>query len=233
LLLLWGDSHADHLAPMVRTLAAAGGSTLWQRSMSSCPPILEAVPRTSAGAINGCDVFNAAVSEEVQRESARRRVTVILAAFWSAYLGEARLDASDRRISLIDAGARTPAEAVAYLETHLRSTLADLDEHGVRIVIVGPIPEMRYDVPRCLAHRLPVECAVDRRTIEARSAAANRVLRSAALGLHDVRHWDLVPYLCDEDSCPAQRGNTVLYRDNHHLTAAAAADLATSAAALD
>jgi hypothetical protein len=36
---------------------------------------------------------------------------------------------------------------------------------------------------------------------------------------------DLTPYFC-ADTCPAIAGNTLIYRDSHHLTASFAAELA-------
>jgi hypothetical protein len=78
LTLLWGDSHAIHLAPGLR--AAVGARGVAQLTATSCPPIVG----YSARGRPHCASINRFVLSWVERQRPR---TVLLAASWPSYDG--------------------------------------------------------------------------------------------------------------------------------------------------
>ena len=92
------------------------------------------------------------------------------------------------------------------------------------VIVIADTPRVGYDPVECLATSDGVEgCAIDRsgmvdetyRELEASAAAA------AGVGLVSATDW-----LCFEADCPLVRGNLLVYRDSHHLTATFARRLA-------
>jgi hypothetical protein len=225
LIVLWGDSHADHLYPLLESYSINTAIAVRQRSMSSCPPVLGVAPQSSVGPISGCDAFNAAIIRELKAEAEHRPVSVVMAAFWPAYLGQRRLDRSDRRVTFIDAGIDSQREAAAMLVRALGETLRVAQSERVRVLITESIPEMEHDVVQCLAHARTIDCGVDRRIAENQRTAARNALHAAARESTNVLYWDPIDFFCPTDRCPATSGTTVLYRDNHHITATAARSL--------
>jgi hypothetical protein len=208
---------------MLERFARQQGVRLIQRSMSSCPPLLDVTPRSAVVAIEGCSAFNEAVLREIRSETEGREVGIVLAAYWPAYLGEKPLDPSDRRLAFVDGRVSNALEAQRVLNVRLHATLLALQRPDVRVVIVEPIPEMRYNVPICLARHSVAECSVSRLLVDETSKPALKVLQEAARGLDEVRLWDPAGFFCDQARCYPQLGATILYRDNNHVTASAAA----------
>lgn len=112
---LWGDSHAGHLYPGLRDLAAgAPGFALVQLTASGCPPVVG----MSVDARPACRKTNDYVMGEIVR---RRPEVVVLAGFWYQYRGRDGWNTLD------------PAM--------LRATITQLLAAGVaRVVVVGQVP---------------------------------------------------------------------------------------------
>jgi hypothetical protein len=68
-----------------------------------------------------------------------------------------------------------------------------------------------------------VACAQPRTIALAGPAREGEATATAERGVPLV---DLNEYLCGVDACPPILGNTLVYRDSHHLTAEISADLA-------
>ena len=81
------------------------------------------------------------------------------------------------------------------------------------------VPTQTRNPDECLSKHLEdaQACAVDREDafqddlVEAEDAAIEE-----AAG--EVRRVDLTRYFCNPENCPTVIGNTVVFRDNHHLT---------------
>src|SRR3546814_19806459 len=101
----------------------------------------------------------------------------------------------------------------------LEATVAHLRAHGLRVVILGGVPEIGWDVPSLLASRrrlgIPLPPLPTLEEVKGRHAAADRLLaqlverQSAAL-------ISLAPLLCPP-TCPVLAGNPAPYSDEDHL----------------
>ncbi|CAB4719974.1 MAG: hypothetical protein F2673_08355 [Actinobacteria bacterium] len=107
----------------------------------------------------------------------------------------------------------------------LERSLRSIKEVSGRVVLMGDVPRHLVQVPTCVsAHpKSLTKCLVDRATaINSRRAAmdAEAVRRQ---GVDRVRPDD---WLCGASRCPAVIGNILVYRDDNHISPAAASFLA-------
>lgn len=219
-LLLWGDSHANALSPVIKELALQHGTPVWQASLSSCPPLL-GVQVARVPYAERCRVFNA----QVMKWLAEGRVAnVLLVGHWSAYLPaqpETRLarwmDTYSRPGDLREGD---DAENRAALSLAVQHTLRELAATGVHTGLVQQIPVQAQHVPSMLALAqrrgkntdiLGVDLAQHRRVSATFDALLPR--ESSQLTLIDPAQS-----LCDAKVCPAARGDVALYIDSHHLS---------------
>lgn len=122
--LLWGDSHGVEFAWVLGQDYGAKGQALIQRTRGSCPPLLGFVRPKDPG----CAAFNADVLDLAAKTPSV--TTVYLAGLWAQ--GEYRDD----------------PRALGWLDT----TIARLKALGKHVVVIGPVPPQRWNVPRHLAH---------------------------------------------------------------------------------
>lgn len=223
-LVLWGDSHADHLMPLFAGLGSGADWSLVQRSHSACPPLLGAVPIRRGQTLGYCGDFNDAVVRELADTGGKAPVGVILSARWTAYVGRVR-NPADNFFELRSKGPAGAGTPLAILGKGLAATLQQLSAQGHKVLVVAPTPEMRYQAPECLARRSLEFCSVSRREIEQARAEIVAALRQAIQPFANVRLWDPIDGLCDALVCRPKAGDEVLYLDDDHLTARGAARL--------
>lgn len=212
-LLLWGDSHADHYSPMLDELASDLQFTFLQRTFSTCPPLMGYSHGYSSGHSREndrhCELFKAEMASELSRLVEGGLSGVVLSASW---LG------------------RTSSEThIAQAEEGLRKTVDTLLGHGLRIVVVAPTPVFSVPMTECLARRTEASCSAFQRQREKRREAMLAVMHDIAEHETDVRVVDFHAQLCPGGKCHSLLGDTVVYRDEHHLTTRAARELASSA----
>lgn len=210
-LVLWGDSHADHLSPLMQAFAGVRpDGRFLARSFSACTPMTPPFDRT-LDAYVACRDFDRAVMGEIVGLRAQGLRGVVLAARW-----------------LRSAEGKQVEESLDSLER----TLVDLTSLGLRVLVVAPIPVMPYRVPSCLARRGAEACVVPRAAVEeARSGITSR-LAALAAGNPRVRVFDPIPALCNPADCPSERDGQVLFLDDRHLTASASRSLLPAASPL-
>ncbi|MDI1253504.1 acyltransferase family protein [Thermomonas sp.] len=200
-IIIWGDSHAAHYVPALTEYARRRGLSLRIRYMPECPPLqgysptLIGIPRAV-----GCERFNQDVLQEVQRLSAHKPLTVVLASHWPAYTSN----------SAAFAAARSGAVA----------TLRGIASGGARAVVVAPTPDFHHEVPACLARRPLATCSITRRDAEQGRSVALAMLASEVAHSPTATLFDPFISLCTTTSCPATKEGAVMYSDSHHLTVA-------------
>ncbi len=118
----------------------------------------------------------------------------------------------------------------AWIDT-LKQTVTELHGIGAVVLVLGPVADPQQLVPSCLSTHLdnasvcapPRNVAANEDGIAAERAATN------AGGGH---YADLTDLFCTPDRCPVIVGNTVVFRDDNHLTAQYAQLLAPAIGAL-
>lgn len=220
-IMLWGDSHANAIAPAVQTLANDGRFHLWQASLSSCPPLLGVdvahVPRN-----HRCRQFNAQVLDAIRRLHVQR---VILAAYWSYYVplvvdtAVARwFDPYSPRGSL---GSGTDADNRRIFDDALNRTARSLQDLGVETWIVDQVPVQSEFVPELIARTAlrggnPAMVGVPLTVHREQSAFIEASI--VQLGSR-VRRIDPASRLCASGTCLCYANGRLLYTDSNHLSA--------------
>lgn len=226
--LVWGDSHADHLVPLVTAAGDRYGWTTAERTLSACPPLLGVTPIIRGVAKPDCKTFNDAVFRDIEELAKRGPLKVVVAGRWLAYLDTPVLAVEDRPhiYRLADRVGHGAAASLAVMKSGLSATLDALGRLGVQVVVAAPVPEQRYSVPWCLARRTLSECSSTRVEVVARRADTIAALNEVTAGRRDVRLVDPLEALCEVERCPAARGGAILYSDDDHLSATASRGLA-------
>jgi SGNH domain (fused to AT3 domains) len=101
----------------------------------------------------------------------------------------------------------------------LRRTLEAVSAKVRHVVLIGPTPELRDTVPRCIRKHEEAECTLPRDTFEQHAAPILTHLRDAADGLKNVTVVDVTDYFCTATTCPPIKNGIPLYWDSHHPTA--------------
>lgn len=194
--LLWGDSHGVELAYVLSSAARLEGTSLVQRTQSSCPPILGySAPNNPRCATVNRDVFDAIRSNPSIR-------TVYLSAFWAseAYTSPAVLDQLDQTIGALVADER-------------------------RVVIIGAVPPAPFDVPRKLAFFAAKEernrvRGLKRAEFEESTLGLRRLIKKWSQ--KGVVVIDPIDTMSGPETCDVVRDGRPLYFDSHHLSIAGA-----------
>jgi peptidoglycan/LPS O-acetylase OafA/YrhL len=220
LVVLWGDSHADHIAGTVHKAVAPHGLSLLSRDMGGCPPVTDAVVFSGPKQLDECSKFNAAVLAEIDNAARRGElVAVVLSARWPIYLGQPKFSGEPSpRVLALPGQPPSIDAAPAALRQGLRATVAALLKRGIKVLVIAPAPEHRYNIPKCLARRAVGLCDTLRQEAEKYRAAALAELRAVLGNTPGVRLWDPFMGLCNNERCHIQRDGVILYYDDNHLT---------------
>ncbi len=218
-LLVWGDSHADHLIGMFEAADKMHDFALLSRPQGLCPPLADMVPGKDKRPFELCARFNRDVLGEIsQLQEQGRLAAVVLSAHWALYLDRPKL-AGGEGVALWRNGQWSRNEAAAdAIAEGLGSTIRKLTAKGITVLVIAPMPEQRFRVPACLARRSVAFCSVERSVAEDHRTLALNAIKRATDGLAGVYVWDPLPALCDERICLAERDGLVMYRDGDHLT---------------
>lgn len=209
--LLWGDSHADHLMPGLAMLGRQQGFSVRQASVSGCSPF----ELTSAAlGRSACAAFHRAALAEAGRQAGLAAVVISLR--WAT-----AMPGIVKQVQPRDAGVRHFSEALAELIARTRQAVGPRP----RIVLVGSTPEFAFWPATCFARaaKLGTDNAICRTAVptDARwSMAADRKLRSLAKAGMSI----VLPrtQLCSATRCITAAHGEVLFRDDDHLTNAGA-----------
>lgn len=218
---VWGDSHALSLLPGIVEAADKAGERFVFYGFGGCPPLLGIERYSDKG--HHCAAFN---SESFDAILANEGIeNVVIAARFSAYVEGENYGVSEYRLPrpvMVEAGKIAQGEQSATILRGLRLTLGKLNEAGLDIVVVYPIPEIGQDVPRRLGRMMmrgePMESFVlPVSAFDARTRKANAVLDAGANGLDHVRIRP-AELLCDETHCRVVQDDIPLYKDDDHLS---------------
>jgi len=140
--------------------------------------------------------------------------TVFLVARWGGYA-----DPSNP-ISTRDRTAGDDVESNdVVVERAMARTIDALLALGREVILVGPVPEVGFDVPRALALAHHLNLAPPPRPLLSDFLERQRVFLRLA-SRFDGRVTLMLPHLtyCDERACDVAREGRSLYRDDHHLS---------------
>ena len=225
---VWGDSHAEAIVPGVIVMPGLTELELLQLTKTSCPPLLGATVLRGGKDYRECAIFNKKVLALLTES--KTITTVVLSARWPVYtLGtpfgvpEELPGAPGYALTSDSLNISTSLTSIEVLEAALGNTVNLLTRAGKSVVIVGAVPEMRFDVPACVARSRMVlpgakKCGLDQKAVGPRIAEVNAALAAAA---SRYRAATVYPdhILCQRLYCDAEGPQgQVLYYDHNHLS---------------
>ncbi|MCU1376751.1 MAG: hypothetical protein JWO68_4037, partial [Actinomycetia bacterium] len=226
--LIWGDSHANSIAPGVAAVVQASGRSMYQATVNTCPPLLGVRSSVPGWNLTQCPEYNRLVLEGIKARPELR--TVVLAARWSFYAETSRFgEEQGRVVVLVDDETRTPgaADTKRVIRDALIRTISELQAAGKAVVVVSQVPEVGVDVPSCVtrnAMQLSVKrpCQVSQREALERTAFIDTLVRS--VHAPERRVCAVVPsaIICSEATCRSVLSGKPIYVDDDHLTTAGA-----------
>ena len=210
---LWGDSHGGAVAGVVDAVGRELAMKGVQLTTDGCLPLL-GVDVTSNGAATDCAARNEAALTLLLQNQVRQ---VILAGSWIQYLGDYTMVI--RAPGWADAG----LHSTALLSRQLNQTINRLQASGIEVLILGPVPDIGWNVPSVLTasawrgRALPDGPPFGDFMAHQRRVLA--ILREAEQGGAAI----LYPHeqLC-RTTCIVRLDDQVLYSDNEHLSTAGA-----------
>ena len=210
---LWGDSHAGHIAGAVDAVGRDLSLKGLQITSDNCLPLL-GVEVVLNGAVTDCTARNEAAFTLLRQHAVRR---VFLAGAWVQYI-----DSADMFLRTSDHLHREHSSS-AILRRQLIETVRRLRDIGIAVVIVGPVPEIGWNVPSVLAAsewrgRPPPLGPKFEDYLEQQRQVLPALKEAASAGATIIYPHER---LCNA-TCIVRNEQGVLYSDTEHLTTAGA-----------
>jgi peptidoglycan/LPS O-acetylase OafA/YrhL len=224
---IWGDSHAEHLMPLLDIAGRQTGRSI--TLFGDCPPIfyggglkryIPASPEYDFSCTERAhfiDVLKA--SPEIE--------FVMLAARWSAYLSVTYRNPGDPR---------SVARGLQLLDEGLEQFVNEIAPLGRKIILLGEMPQMGFDPMACLLLESSLwrdrsdrercqatTASIPRSSFLERLAATNEILMSVAARHPNVLAVFPTDRMCRPD-CITSIGDQFLFRDSSHLRRNLSAD---------
>ena len=133
-----------------------------------------------------------------------------------------RMAAEHPRVVVLDMSRRYGADFgftsydPAWIET-LGRTVAQLRRTGATVLVLGPAPDPRSPAPACLSAHLDDAGACSPTRSDAVNDDGIAAERAATTG-NGGHYADLTDLFCTADRCPMIVGNTLVFRDDNHVT---------------
>lgn len=194
---LIGDSHAGMWHPALEPVARQRGWRLETMAKVTCPVLkLPIVSPYLGREFTECKQWRAAVLARVQQERPAL-VVVDMVRRYGADFGFTSYDP-------------VWLDALTRLVSQLRGT-------GAKVLVLGPVPDPHDTVPTCLsAHINDVGACTPQRSNAMNDTGI--AAEAAAVQAGGGQYANLGEFFCTADRCPVIIGNTMVFRDDNHIT---------------
>jgi len=209
---LFGDSHAEHLFDGVYEATKSSNQPLWVLIRHGCPPIDLVIYSPALRAVDtGCSEWRA---KAIRRVIAERPSLVLI----STYTAVAEKLSDPNTGQRLERGA-----SIALWKQGFLAVLNQFNQAGLKVIVVRDTPRSRRDnVLDCLARSEGDVCGTARREAVDWEMPDIEVARR----IPTVGVLDLTDHFCGQHVCPAIKDGIIIYRNNNHLTASFSKTLA-------
>lgn len=219
-IVLWGDSHASRLTPVVDQFGKDAGVRVMVRVKPGCAPLVgEVFPGTPG--IAECRRFVDSVVSEVTGSAGRIR-GVIIAARWNWIFGTSPRERVAAEAFSRELLGEDPSSVGVRADRALRVTVEMLSGAGVRSLLVSQPPDWPRYPGECDADGRRDGCRLSRADVAASGAKSKTTLLAVERAHRLARVLDLDDALCLEATCVPFSGDTMRYDDPSHLSVSGA-----------
>nr|WP_321979671.1 acyltransferase family protein [uncultured Cohaesibacter sp.] len=214
LFVLWGDSHAGMLWHELKPDLGKLGMSGILAVMPACPALLD-VHTSKLKNREECAQLGLYLQQVVK---AKKAPLVVLSTRWGNY-------ASDM-VSPGDGGLPTPlfddknnGQKITFSDA-LSRTVQYFTELGAHVVIVGPVPEIDYNVPEMLirSSNLKFPLPISKREAFDKRQANTLYALKRLEKIDDITVTYPHEQLCSNKACTVVKGQRPLYTDDDHLS---------------
>jgi peptidoglycan/LPS O-acetylase OafA/YrhL len=222
--LFWGDSHAEAMRPGLDIAAQAAGKNGLFIGATGCRPIdhVRRVPERRR-----CTEVNQAVSALLAERPDMQ--LVILSARWALSVEGSPYRHEEGSTITLEWSGHTDARPdgtgnASLVEAGLTATIEEILASGREVVILGPTPEIGWDVPNALVRKTMLDWLPELPTLtsaefEERSGTTDEILSRVAAQHDGVRYVRLSDLFCTDAVCRiVGAGGLPLYVDDDHIS---------------
>lgn len=212
--MLWGDSHAGMLQFQISTGMYKLGKSGIYAGMADCQPLFGVHTSKKKNRAECADLADYIL--DLIRDGAVP--TIILASRW-ANLSSPVPSPGDLSLSKELFDAENSGASISFYAA-LERTARRLTEAGSKVVIVGPVPEIDFDVPDMLTRVINLGLTMPETTRMDFNKRQSYVL-TALRKIVELKNVIVIyPHkiLCNKLTCQVARGLDVLYQDDDHLS---------------
>ncbi len=217
-LLLWGDSHAIAMLPVLDDLGKEYGVTVYVATRPGVAPVPDTWSKRWAP-----DLANREGDPVIDFIHEQKIDHVLLIARWSIYLFGTEGEDMKYLLSDKQQESKSPADSQAVFLRHMRSRQLSWKENGIQSWAMKEVPSQFRPVPGVLAQATlrgqdPNELARPSDDVEALAERDHPWLSKAMLE-DDGKLLDPLPWLRDENGdYPLIKDGQSYYTDSHHLS---------------
>jgi len=213
---IWGDSFAQHIVPAIQA-STDDKLPIVQLTLPRCGPFADTAPYTANIGMSwsrSCAAFNNDVLDWLRNSPSVQYV--VLSSPFRAYVSE--------EWQVLHKGELMPSSLDLAVRL-FRETLAEIEAMDKTPIVISPTPQSGHNIGRCLAMRTWVGADTDVCDFLLEDAAEITRLTSTFIDLiaeegHEVVR--LSDYMCPAGRCETKIGDTFIYFDAAHMTAAGA-----------
>lgn len=211
---LIGDSHADD--KLYGLFHADKGRKWLLLANASCPPVLNIHLESDQ---LGCEMK---MDDALHYVAENKAIKTVALSFFANYILTVPYAADHfRQPNGPDHVRITSSKYAGYSRAEmflngLQDTVALMREHGKEVIILMDQPELPFFPVDCIKGR--PDCFVPRQQAMERQARYRGLLDRLNARFPSLRIFDPAQLFCDNSRCFYTRGETILYRDSHHLS---------------
>ena len=215
--LLWGDSHANHWRPALVLLAKENNVNLGVLAMNACKP------SSQNGGPPNCREFNAEILSRIADWQASKKLkAIVLSARWPEGLGNKTPSIVDAvswsNGKFYDSQSASPQQAIENMRLGLHEIVTVAAQHGIKVLIIGPSPVLRFSAAHCLAVRSEQECGINQAEMVEYAYPAIKTLQQIQADNRNVKLIWPMDFMCNSKYCPVITDGIFMYTDDDHIS---------------
>lgn len=215
-ILLWGDSHASQVAPMMKIIAEKHSLSFLKVS-ESCKPVTDGdrvllrhkVPvRATKGCLKEIDAISRLLSYDPKIK------LLIITGLWRESVYHVYSSSNDQP---------SFEERQGLMEYGLDFNVNMLSQHEIDILLLGDIPNPQNTRMNCFSKHNLIRASVPDcsplplRQINQIHSPSESILERVAIKYENVSYFDVRLSHCHENGCPIYINGDFIYRDSNHI----------------
>lgn len=199
-IVLWGDSHAWSLAPMIDKFSTQKNVSISVLTQTSLVPLYGLNGMYSeSGKFHSYHDAND-VFFDFLKQNKEQQVSIVMASRWNLYLGEEPIAiVNDKRFL---SPSLDTEKNLAFYSKKIEETFRKFKELNIhKVIVLLQFPEFKYDITRCSV-KSEFGCSISKKENEIYQQRVKEIFEKNASKYPFVRVIDTIDLICEENKCP-------------------------------